>query len=380
MTTTTSTSSRSTSFECSICGEIISVARKDQHEKYWCRETAIINISPDEKVKGLLPDEDEEQNEDDEKQPIRNIRIAPIAVQVQAQAQARDLQDLNTQVHKITTIEFKSIIPAGSNQNLEFSFEFEEISVFASNTSTGGALWKSELLLAEWILRELSGTISTPITEDQPVVVVELGCGACPAAGMVAAAMGAITIMTDRTEVVKLAEVNIRRNIHTISKIATRKNNTGKKLQQQQQQQTTTIPLPPSSPKPLVKLLGRNSIDTAVYEWGDATTIPDRISSLAAIDVILIGDCIFSNTTHKKLLQSIARLHLIPFKYQNQYNHPKIIMAYQQRTNGTEVMDFFRMANKDFGFRTIPIENASELKNKLDGSTVGLEICQLVSS
>lgn len=55
-------------------------------------------------------------------------------------------------------------------------------------------------------------------------------------------------------------------------------------------------------------------------------------------------------------------------------------MAYQQRTNGTEVMDFFRMANKDFGFRTIPIENASELKNKLDGSTVGLEICQLVSS
>ena len=82
----------------------------------------------------------------------------------------------------------------------------------------------------------------------------------------------------------------------------------------------------------------------------------------------------------KKLLQSIARLHLIPFKYQNQYNHPKIIMAYQQRTNGTEVMDFFRMANKDFGFRTIPIENASELKNKLDGSTVGLEICQLVSS
>jgi predicted nicotinamide N-methyase len=243
------------------------------------------------------------------------------------------------------------------------------------------ALWKSELLLAEWILRELSGTIATPITEDQPVVVVELGCGACPAAGMVAAAMGAITIMTDRTEVVKLAEVNIRRNIHTISKIATRKNNTGKKLQQQQQQQqTTTIPLPPSSPKPLVKLLGRNSIDTAVYEWGDATTIPDRISSLAAIDVILIGDCIFSNTTHKKLLQSIARLHLIPFKYQNQYNHPKIIMAYQQRTNGTEVMDFFRMANKDFGFRTIPIENASELKNKLDGSTVGLEICQLVSS
>jgi len=136
--------------------------------------------------------------------------------------------------------------------------------------------------------------------------------------------------------------------------------------------------LPPPPP------LGRNNFDTAVYEWGAAETndiLPERLSSLTAIDVILIGDCIFSKKIHMKLLQTITQLvyHQFNNNSHNTHTQPKVILAYQRR-EGTEEADFFRMAEQDFGLVPIPVDNASGLKAKLDGSTDGLEICQLVVS
>jgi len=36
---------------------------------------------------------------------------------------------------------------------------FEEVSVFSSEVSSGGALWKSELLFAEWVAPEINGGV-----------------------------------------------------------------------------------------------------------------------------------------------------------------------------------------------------------------------------
>ena len=384
-------------FECLACGETINERRRSQHEEFWCE--AII-IPDDEENNDNDDDDDKDQNGEDsgceQQQPVS---MAALKVAVQ------DLGDLNTKVHKITSVQLSSGL----------ALSFEELSVFASDTSTGGALWKSELLLAEWMIQEV--TTNTKDDDDTPsiinsrsnLVVVELGCGACPAAGMTAAAMGyGQSIMTDRPEVVKLAEVNLRRNIENISKARRRimiQQTMGESTQLSAPSLSSSSPSPslpsPSSssssspspsPSPLPPL-GRNNFDTAVFEWGvnveTNSILPDRLSSLTAIHIILISDCIFSKKTHTKLLQAITQL-LVYHRFNNKSNNtnantntntstqqPKIILAYQRR-GGTEEDEFFRRAKQDFGLVPIPVDNASGLKAKLDGSTDGLEICQLV--
>lgn len=286
------------SFECSACGETISETRRAQHEELWCE--------------AIVSDDDSTSVDNN------NDNFGPGELVVMA----HDLGDLNTKVHKITHVKLSS--------GLELSFE--EISVFSSGTSTGGALWKSELLLAEWVIREVTGG----------VVVLELGCGACPAAGMAAAAMGAVSIMSDKAEVVKLAEVNLRRNSANVGKARGGKGAT---------------------------MLARENFDSVVYEWGGS--VPARLSSIAAISVVLIGDCIFSKKTHVKLLQAITQLLRM-------FRNARVLLAFQRR--GTEEADFFEVAKEDFNLSMIGVDDVVGLKAKLDGSTLDLEICELITS
>lgn len=278
------------SYTCSSCGEIVATSRQAQHEEFWCS-----SIPDDVEVEAHQPNQ---------------------------HGLANTLQDLNQSLHKITNIELSS--------GLKLSFE--EISVWSSGTSTGGALWKSELLLAEWVIRRSLSPSD---------IVLELGCGACPAAGMTASAMGCTAIMSDVANVVSLAETNLKRNALNVTKARNSQ-------------------------------INRNNYDTLIFDWG-SDKIPARLSSLSTpISVILIGDCIFNDSTHVILLKTITQLNAT-------FVSAKIILAFQRR--GTVEADFFALAKEEYDFQTAAVEDVEGLITKLDSNTsahLGLEICELI--
>jgi hypothetical protein len=96
---------------------------------------------------------------------------------------------------------------------------FEQRSVFDHGSSTAGALWRAELLLAEWCAAEvLAGTRGGAAGARQgsgggsPLRVLELGCGAAPAAGLACVAMGCDVLLTDLAAVLPLVEANLQLN------------------------------------------------------------------------------------------------------------------------------------------------------------------------
>ncbi|GMI27125.1 hypothetical protein TeGR_g7768 [Tetraparma gracilis] len=275
------------SFLCPACGDTVASSRRAQHEELWC---------------SALGDSGEEQEH------LEASSSGPGAA-------ASRLLDLNTRARSVTSATLSS--------GLRLSFL--EVSVFASGTATGGALWASSLLLAEWALRHAGGGGA----------VLELGCGACPAAGIAAASRGAPTVMTDRGGVVELAEANLRRNLAAVEAAA-------------------------GGP------LAREVFDTAVFEWGGE--IPARVLALGPLDCVLVGDCIFSERTHALLLDALARLLLGGAR--------RAVLAYQRRSQPLEAA-FFRLAEERHGLRAELVTDAASLKALLGGRGEGLELVAL---
>ncbi|GMH73481.1 hypothetical protein TrST_g4718 [Triparma strigata] len=281
------------SYTCSDCGEIVAVRRKAQHEEFWCT----VLVANDD-VHDILNDSP-------------NSCSAPSAAML--------VHDLNPRLAKIQNIELSSGL----------SLKFEEVSVFTDKISTGGSLWASEILLAEWLIREKVASADA---------VLELGCGACPCAGLTAAALEASALCTDKAEVITLAETNLRINAVNVSR--------ARKSQ-----------------------VARENYDTLVYHWG--SEIPPRISSLP-ISVVVMGDCIFNRSTHNPLLESITKLKAV-----FSFAPPKFILAYQRR--GAEEAEFFRLAQDQYNLSTAEVSDVEGLKSKLNLKSPNphLEMCEV---
>jgi predicted nicotinamide N-methyase len=280
------------SYQCSDCNEVVSDSRKAQHEKFWCPS---------------IPPSSDDLVLDDEPTPL------PLP----------DQAFHNHQLHKITSVTLST--------GLQLSFE--ERSIF-SRTSTGGALWKSELLLAEYVLHNCSPRQR----------VLELGCGAAPCAGLAAASINCNILMTDISDVCSLAEVNLRRNAAAV-----------------QEARGGGVSL------------GRDEYDTCVLDWG-AAALPQRVQDLLPFSFIICGDCIWASATHEMLAASIARLLDAS---------TRCAIAFQRRSDEEE--HFFQSVCPRHGLMRVAVEQ-EELIKKLPCSKgsnpktehAGLEICELI--
>jgi hypothetical protein len=197
---------------------------------------------------------------------------------------------------------------------IPLTLRFEQQSVFGE-TSTGGALWRAELLLAEWCIRELRGS---------PGWVIELGCGVAPAAGLVCAALGCDVVFTDLQKVLPLTEANLRLNVSALSQARADANATP---------------------------ISRANCDTVAFEF--SATLPQRLDALVQHTpgrpgMILCSDCLVWKSLHdplalaiRSILQSAASSKTVP----------RCAVAYQRRNADDEL--FFTQSCPAHGLRCV---------------------------
>jgi predicted nicotinamide N-methyase len=235
-------------WQCPACGAAITIERRSAHRKHWCPAL----------------------DDDDDDAPAPEASRTPAAA-------APSLSFATAPASTSTT----HARVASIGLDLEFACQ----SIFGA-VSTGGALWRSELVLAEWCARELRlGAIGAHTRAPR---VLELGCGVAPAAGMTCLALGASVHFTDLAEVLPFVEANVRLNGDRISTLRARAGHAP---------------------------LSRSSCDTEAYRFGRqsaASASQSRLASLAraprGFDLILASDCIFRSDLHTPLAQTLRQL------------------------------------------------------------------------
>jgi predicted nicotinamide N-methyase len=237
-------------YQCSNCGEVLLIARQEAHNKYWCEYADSDNVS-----------EASEENASN-----MNTPSAPVASTSQQELLSAERADgaVDLQLARLP-------VP------LRFNVQH----VFGSNC-TGGGLWHSELVLAEWCVQEIC--LRSPLASERMPRVLELGCGACPVAGVAALALGCDVLFTDLKPLLPLVETNIRLNSPVV--VAARE----------------TIDCARISPDYCTSL-SRRCCDTEELVFGAG--LPSRTLSMAPFDFILCSDCVFRTDMHVALATTL---------------------------------------------------------------------------
>mmetsp|Transcript_24900 Transcript_24900/g.48648 ORF Transcript_24900/g.48648 Transcript_24900/m.48648 type:complete len:310 (-) Transcript_24900:181-1110(-) len=171
-----------------------------------------------------------------------------------------------------------------------------QFDLFGSRSvGTGSTLWYAEVLLAEYLARSLK---EEGEVHKEGTCVLELGCGASPVAGMVCAAMGIDTVLTDLKECLARTSRNLTRNAKALV----------------------------ASSCQMGRRLGKISLES--LGWGKRE-LPPPIARLD-IRVVLVADCIFNPKLHTILAETLSLL-LRKDTY--------ALIAHQCRQTGEE--DFF---------------------------------------
>ena len=270
---------------CSACGDLVARHRLENHALHWCAARA-------------GADDDSEDGSSDEEQmqrvremiagvrtasppPSERVITKGIAPEPQPEPEQGPQQLLEAQREEPSAARVAGwgsklqSMATVTLLGLPLTLRFEQQSVFG-DTSTGGALWRAELLLAEWCIRELQAQGPTNGW------VVELGCGVAPAAGLACAALGADVLFTDLAKVLPLTEANLRLNVAALSQARSDAN---------------------ASP------FSRASCDTVAYEF--SALMPPRLDAMvqelpARPGMILCSDCLFWQSLHDPLALAIA--------------------------------------------------------------------------
>lgn len=252
----------------------MAVARREAHNRYWC--------SPRVPPCTLSADDTE---------------VPPV---------------LGEHFHNIVEVELVG---------MPLRLRFEQQSIFGP-VGTGGALWQSELLLAEWCINELAGEAKRCLHQDrctsQPLGVgvrprvLELACGVAPVAGLACIGLGCDVLMTDLARVLRFTEANLRLNHDAV--VAARHlavpgscGAIGVEAAEWAagvEVETEMKPALPPCQEPLA--LSRTACDTAVFEFG--STLPPRLAAFAPLDVVMCSDCLWNSELHEPLACALAAL------------------------------------------------------------------------
>lgn len=173
---------------------------------------------------------------------------------------------------------------------LAISLSFQQQSIFGS-ISTGGALWHSELVLAEYCAKEEFSPSGL-----HPARVLELGCGVAPCAGLVCLAKGCDVLFTDLRSVLPFVEGNIRLN-HAAVVAARAPLRAGAGLTEP----GLTEPGLSSGPG-----LSRSSCDTQELVFGEALSC--RVVAMQPFELVICSDCVFRTDLHEPLGQTLKLL------------------------------------------------------------------------
>lgn len=264
-------SALSSEYACPECGGVFPVERRENHERYWCNQS----------------DDSDDSDADTTK------------TDAAAAARARSAM-LAPTFHHATRLALT---------HKPLSFVFEEQSVFGS-CDTGGALWFSEVVLAEWLCARQSGVSQK--------TVLELGCGAAPVAGLAAYALGANVVFTDVDSVLPSARRNIELNAASMRGGA------------------------PVDPR---------ALDLMALDW--RSPLPPRITDLAPFDLIICSDCVFRACYHDPLAQTLAALLVAGAET------TEALVAFQLRDDAD--LDFFTRALPAVGLQGAPVDIAAHL-------------------
>ena len=319
----------SSSAVCAACGDVVSAHRLVNHETYWCSalpsrgsdsgdECSSAHDEQMQRVREIIAGvrsalEPGHECESEDAEPTPEPAPEPALERQAEEPTAARVAGWGSKLQSMATV---------SLLGLPVTLRFEQQSVFGE-TSTGGALWRAELLLAEWCIRELRGS---------PGWVIELGCGVAPAAGLACAALGCDVVFTDLLKVLPLTEANLRLNANALS---------------QARADASATPL------------SRASCDTVAFEF--SATLPPRLDALVQQTpgrpgMILCSDCLVWLSLHdplalaiRSILESAAAAAAAAAGNNSVGHTTRCAVAYQRRSDDDEL--FFTQSCPAHGLR-----------------------------
>ncbi len=248
------------SFTCPACGGCFAVARRAAHDSLWCPALDDDHDQGDSPTAAAIA-----ANPPPHTSPPPAAALAAPSLLAVAATSASCAGTVEALIQSTA-----DVLPA--------PLRFQQQSIFGA-LSTGGALWPSELVLAEWVGIHLRGPNDGRATSSPPPPrrVIELGCGVAPAAGLCALALGCDVLFSDMPPVLPFVEANIRLNHGAVSDARGQAH------------------------------LARSTCDTVSLTFG-GDALPERAAAMAPFGTILVSDCIFRVDLHDILAATLARL------------------------------------------------------------------------
>lgn len=195
------------SYVCSRCGGVVSCARREAHDTYWCPAAAA--------------QEEEEEAEVGSPEGAMKSWPPPRSEGGRGLGGARAV--MSSLCADVVTVRL------GSMPNVMFSMEQADI---WGPADTGGALWYADRVVAEYLAMgglaaaaagaevtahaAAAGAIGRAAADSEGLALV-LGCGGVPLSGLVASALGWDVVLTDLGVVLEQTRQNVQRNLLAIS-------------------------------------------------------------------------------------------------------------------------------------------------------------------
>lgn len=208
-----------------------------------------------------------------------------------------------------------------------------------SSGTTGAALWKVSIALAEWIVDANCSLWTTGILNSN-TTVVELGCGVAGLIGICLAPRVSSYILTDQDYVMKVLRDNVEANYHSLGAAKTSRSPHKSKAHPQ-----------PSKPK--LRMLP--------YDWENdhVSKFDTVLAPNETIDVVIICDCIYNEFLIEPLISTCRDIC---------ENHPckRTILLIAQQLRTEEILQLWlEELNKHFDIWRV---KEAKLPSSLDAS------------
>mmetsp|Transcript_9485 Transcript_9485/g.11790 ORF Transcript_9485/g.11790 Transcript_9485/m.11790 type:complete len:338 (+) Transcript_9485:162-1175(+) len=245
-------------YVCSRCNGLISTSRRKNHELYWCEE--------------LKRESDAVEEESEE----RSLKESPLDAKWNYKS-GLQMTFSGPLCHSLLTYEFAHI---------DLKFEIEQQSLFGP-LSTGAALWYSEIVMAEFMAankdidgfpfrcEHVKGT-RVDMTTNKNKTVLELGCGTAPVAGLCALSLGYRVVFSDLQSILPSTRRNVELNAARIFDYRG------------------------------FGSLCKETVDVLEYDWNKM--IPERVSELSPLSLVICSDCLYRRELHESLAKVLQGL------------------------------------------------------------------------
>mmetsp|Transcript_67335 Transcript_67335/g.128225 ORF Transcript_67335/g.128225 Transcript_67335/m.128225 type:complete len:388 (+) Transcript_67335:65-1228(+) len=308
------------SFLCVACGGLVREARREAHETLWCPSLKAVRTPSDGSIH-VSTSTIADSEEDDEDSDLDEKGFYHLPVELRRLT--------SSQYEPVLSVDF-SFAP-GCTLNLEQ--QMPPSGGLKADHDTGGQLWWSELVLAEYLVESrrhgtraacsCSKAIARPEASaepggletcggghEQPLRALALGCGAAPASCFVAAALGWDVLLTDLEEVLPMTNRNLVSNIPLVAALGRAAGREGAS----------------SGRMATAALAFGQPLSATVRKWAGA----------GGISLVLCSDLIWEAHRHKPLAATLAELLAPPLAASD---NCEVLVAYQRRQLAE--LDFF---------------------------------------